>query len=193
MNVIKSVCVFCAASRNLHRSYCQAATLLGEILASNNILIKYGGAAGGLMGHLADGALRHRGTVIGIIPDFMRPLESTHPGISKLVTVSSMQERKKLMRKDTDAAIALPGGTGTMEELLEVITLKRLGSYSKPIIMVNSRNYYADFLMFFGRMVEERFLGTRYRTIFSIVDRPEEVIPTAQYAPKWNAGESCQK
>ncbi len=97
-----------------------------------------------------------------------------------------------MMRKNTDAVIALPGGTGTLEELLEIVTLKRLGFYSKPIVLLNFNDYYAGFLLFFERMIAERFLGPRCRTIFSVVDSPEEVVPAMRNTPPWVAGGNCQ-
>ena len=185
---IGSVCVFCASSRKAHNSYYEAATLLGETMALHDIIIKCGGGAHGLMGHMSDGALSKNGTVIGIIPDFMQKLEWGHPGIAELIVVPSMHERKVLMRKDTDAAIALPGGTGTLEELVEVITLKRLGIYSKPIILVNTGNFYDHFLEFVDKMIEERFMDPRHRQMFSVVNTPEEVITAIETAPPWDSG-----
>ncbi len=192
MNDVRSVCVFCAASPNIHPSYCRTARRLGQILASQGIAIKYGGGTKGLMGCLAEGALRCNGSVTGVIPDYMQPRESPQQGKEGLIVVSSMQERKAMMRENTDAVIALPGGTGTLEELLEIITLKRLGFYSKPVVILNSNDYYAGFLLFFEKMIAEQFLGPHCREIFSVVDSPEEVIPAVRNAPCWVAGNDCQ-
>ncbi len=191
MNDIKSVCVFCAASPNVHASYCRAAMRLGQILASHGIAIIYGGGARGLMGHLAKGALRCHGKVTGIIPDFMQRREAAPQDDMECVVVGSMQERKALMREKTDAFVALPGGTGTLEELLEIITLKRLGLYSQPIVLLNFNGFYVRLLDFFEKLIEERFLGAHCRAIFSVVDSPEEVLPAVRQAPVWVAGDDC--
>ncbi len=185
---IQSVCVFCASSRKAHPAYYRAAALLGETLALHHITIRYGGGAVGLMGHLAAGALHRRGTVIGIIPDFMQKLEWGHPGISELIVVPSMPERKVLMREGTDAVIALPGGTGTLDELLEVITLKRLGRYPNPVILVNVADFFNPFLEFYDKMIAERFLDRRHREMITVADGPAAVIAAIQSTPAWKAG-----
>ena len=183
---IEKVCVFCASSTKADKIYNDSAEALGNILAGNNIAIVYGGGESGLMGHLANGALRKNGEVIGIIPDFMHELEWGHPGITRLTVVDSMHERKVLMRADTDAAIALPGGTGTLEELLEVITLKRLGMYLKPIIIVNVNNFYSPFLDLFDHIVKEKFMDIKHKNMFTVIDKSEDIIDAILDSPDWD-------
>ena len=139
---ISKVCVFCASSRQVHSEYFEAANRLGKELAKHDITIIYGGGGAGLMGEVANSALAQGGKVIGILPRFMSDLEWGHTGLTKLNLVDNMRERKQMMIEDVDAVIALPGGCGTLEELLEVITLKRLGIFLKPIILVNVRKFF---------------------------------------------------
>ncbi len=135
----RAVCVYCASSRTAHPEYREAAFRLGEVLAGQGIAIVYGGGGKGSMGALADGALGKRGRVVGILPRFMADLEWGHPGLSELRLVEDMRTRKHLMLAGARAAIALPGGCGTLEELLEAITLKRLGLFLGPIVLVNTQ------------------------------------------------------
>jgi uncharacterized protein (TIGR00730 family) len=179
-------CVFCASSSQIDPVYLNASQRLGEILADNTITIVYGGGGIGSMGHLADGALAKNGKVIGVIPQFMVDLEWAHQEISELKIVKDMPERKRLMIEDTDAVIALPGGSGTFEELFETISLKRLGFYLNPIIIVNINGFYDTCVALLNRCIEDRFMDQRHRIIWSVVDRPEEVLAAVPNAPQWH-------
>src|SRR6478752_8587660 len=137
------ICVYCASSEHCDRVYHDAATALGRALAEAGCTVVYGGGAVGLMGSLANGALAAGGHVIGIIPRFMTEVEWQHPGLASLEIVEDMRERKHRLLTDSDAVVALPGGSGTLEELFEALTLKRLGLYTGPIVLVNTRNYFA--------------------------------------------------
>jgi len=139
---LSRVCIFCASSTQVHLEYFDAANRLGKELAKESVMIIYGGGGAGLMGEVATSALAQGGKVIGILPRFMSDLEWGHPGLTELKLVDNMRERKHMMIEDVDAVIALPGGCGTLEELLEVITLKRLGIFLKPIILVNVRDFF---------------------------------------------------
>jgi uncharacterized protein (TIGR00730 family) len=183
----QAVCVYCASSRTSHPDYRTAARHLGETLAAANIDIVYGGGAVGSMGALADGALSKGGRVIGILPRFMAELEWGHRGLTELELVEDLRVRKHLMLARSDAAIALPGGSGTLEELLEVITLKRLGLYVNPIVLVNTRDFFAPLLALLERAVEERFMDSRHLTMWQVVARPEEVLEALAHAPAWSA------
>src|SRR5215475_4276265 len=140
----RAVCVYCASSRIAHPDYRAAARRLGEVLAGENVGIVYGGGAVGSMGALADGALAAGGRVIGILPRFMADLEWGHKGLTDLQLVEDLRTRKHMMLTLSQAAIALPGGSGTFEELLEAITLKRLGLYLNPIVLVNTRGFFSS-------------------------------------------------
>jgi hypothetical protein len=182
---LKRVCVYCASSERSDQIYLDSARRLGELLAENSIAVVYGGGAIGSMGFLAEGALSKGGTVIGVIPRFMRELEWDHKGLTELQVVENMRERKHLMLTDSDAAIALPGGTGTFEELLEAISLKRLGIYLKPIVIVNTRGFYDPLLELLDRSIQERFMDPRHAAMWQVASTVEEVIPVIRSAPSW--------
>jgi uncharacterized protein (TIGR00730 family) len=183
----RSVCVYCASSRLAHPDYRAAARRLGEVLAGAGIGIIYGGGAVGSMGALADGALAAGGRVTGILPRFMAELEWGHKGLSELQLVEDLRTRKHMMLTLSQAAIALPGGSGTLEELLEAITLKRLGLYLNPIVLVNTRGFFSPLLTQLGNAVEEHFMDTRHLMMWQVVATPEEVPAALASAPAWSA------
>jgi len=183
----RSVCVYCASSRLAHPDYRSAAHRLGEVLAREGVAIVYGGGAVGSMGALADGALGKGGRVIGILPRFMAELEWGHKGLSDLQLVEDLRTRKHTMLAMSQAAIALPGGSGTLEELLEAITLKRLGLYLNPILLVNTRGFFTPLLEVFSRAVEERFMDPRHLLMWQVVATPDEVPQALASAPAWSA------
>jgi len=180
-----AVCVYCASSRISHPDYRDAAHRLGTVLAMNGFSIVYGGGAVGSMGALADGALAHGGRVIGILPRFMDELEWGHKGLSELQLVEDMRTRKHVMLTRSQAAVALPGGCGTLEELLEAITLKRLGLYLNPIVLVNTRRFFDPLLAQLAQAVEERFMDERHLQMWNVVAAPEEVPEALLRAPEW--------
>lgn len=177
--------MYCASSRISHPDYRDAAHRLGTVLAMNGFSIVYGGGAVGSMGALADGALAHGGRVIGILPRFMDELEWGHKGLSELQLVEDMRTRKHLMLTRSQAAVALPGGCGTLEELLEAITLKRLGLYLNPIVLVNTRRFFDPLLAQLAQAVEERFMDERHLQMWNVVAAPEEVPEALLRAPEW--------
>ena len=183
----RAVCVYCASSRASHPVYREAAFRLGVTLAGAGLGIVYGGGARGSMGALADGALSKGGRVIGILPRFMADLEWGHPGLTELELVEDMRIRKHLMLTRSQAAIALPGGSGTLEELLEAITLKRLGLYLNPIVLVNTRGYFDPLLRMLADAITERFMDDRHGSMWEVVAQPEEVIGALERAPAWCA------
>lgn len=183
----RAVCVYCASSRMSHPDYRAAARRLGEVLASRHIGIVYGGGAVGSMGALADGALSAGGRVIGILPRFMADLEWGHKGLTELQLVEDLRTRKHMMLTLSQGAIALPGGSGTLEELLEAITFKRLGLYVNPILLVNTRGFFSPLLEMLGRAVEERFMDPRHLQMWQVVATPEEVPDALANAPAWSA------
>jgi len=183
----RAVCVYCASSRTSHPEYREAAGRLGGVLARAGITIVYGGGAVGSMGALADGALAAGGSVIGILPRFMAELEWGHPRLTQLELVEDMRVRKHAMLARSQAAIALPGGSGTLEELLEAITLKRLGLYLNPIVLVNTRDFFAPLIQTLKRAVDEHFMDTRHLHMWQVVAAPEEVPAALAAAPRWSA------
>jgi len=185
MREIKKVCVYCSSSKQIDKAYHQGAFQLGQILAKNGVTIVYGGGAVGSMGHLAEGALSENGEIIGIIPEFMYELEWGHPKISQLQVVEDMHIRKQKMIEGSDAVIALPGGSGTFEELFEALTLKRLGFYQNPIVLLNTKNYFDPCIKMLEKTVEEQFMDQRHGLMWSVAKSPDEVLSTIQSAPVW--------
>ena len=183
----RSVCVYCASSRSAHPEYRRAAYRLGEVLAEQGIAIVYGGGAVGSMGALADGALGRRGRVVGILPRFMAELEWGHRGLTELKLVEDMRTRKHLMLTGAQAAIALPGGSGTLEELFEALTLKRLGLFLGPIVLVNTRGYFEPLRAVLEASVRERFMDERHLGMWQIVEQPDQVPAALESAAEWTA------
>ncbi len=183
----RAVCVYCASSRTSHPEYREEAHRLGAVLAREKLTVVYGGGGAGSMGALADGALAAGGRVIGILPRFMSDLEWGHTGLSELQLVEDLRTRKHLMLTRTQAAIALPGGSGTLEELLEAITLKRLGLYLNPILLVNTRGFFTPLLQVLERAVSEHFMDPRHLLMWQVVDRADEVPGALRRAPDWSA------
>jgi uncharacterized protein (TIGR00730 family) len=182
----RAVCVYCASSSRCDAEYHLAARRLGELLAADGRIVVYGGSRIGSMGALADGALARGGHVIGVLPRFLSDLEVSHGGLTELHVVEDMRTRKHLMLSRSEAVVALPGGCGTFEELLEAITLKRLGVFLGPIVLVNTRNYFAPLLELLAGAVRERFMDERHLAMWQVVATPDEVVPALAHAPPWS-------
>jgi uncharacterized protein (TIGR00730 family) len=182
-----TVCVYCASSNACEPRYHEVARSLGAALAEAGCALVYGGGRAGSMGALADGALRRGGRVVGIIPRFMRELEWGREDLTELHVVEDMRTRKHEMLARSSAVVALAGGCGTFEELMEAITLKRLGLYLGPIIIVNTAGYYDPLLEQFSRAIEGRFMDARHGAMWQVVAEPGEVVPALESAPGWDA------
>ena len=186
MKAIKRVCVYCASSSIVNRQYFNAAEKLGSMLARNNIEIVYGGGSSGLMGRLADAALDSGGRVVGVMPYFMNDLEWGHSDLTELILVDDLARRKKRMVQNTDAIIALPGGSGTLEELVEAITWKRLAIYLNPIIICNIDGFYDPFIAMLQRMVDQNFMDARHMDMWTIIEDVAHVIDAIRSAKVWS-------
>jgi len=183
---MQTVCVYCASSTQVKPSYFEAADQLAKILADQQLSIVYGGGSNGLMGQLADSMVEAGGRIIGVIPRFMCEVEWQHTNLSELILVETMHERKEKMAAMADAVVALPGGCGTLEELLEVITWKRLGIFTKPIIIVNIEGYYDDLIAMLNRAVDENFMREEHREMWKVVEYTEDVLPAIERSKKWD-------
>ena len=183
---IEKVAIYCASSDKIDPVYFEATEQIAEILVQNEITILYGGGAKGLMGQLADTACAQGGKIIGIIPKFMREVEWQHNGLSELILVNDMHDRKRKLLENTDAVIALPGGSGTLEELLEVITLKKLGVFTGPIIIFNQNNYFHHLIEMLEKCIEENFMSEKHREIWSVITEPNELMDAIKNAPHWD-------
>jgi uncharacterized protein (TIGR00730 family) len=184
---VKTVCVYCASSRVCHSDYHEAAHRLGRALANAGFTIIYGGGGVGSMGALADGAISRGGRVIGVLPKFMQEMEWGHKGLSELRLVEDLRTRKHLMLTESHAVVALPGGSGTLEELFETLTLKRLGFYLNPIVLVNTRRFFDPLIRLLTTAVAEGFMDERHRSMWQVVAEPEDVLPALASAPAWSA------
>lgn len=185
-NKPRSVCVYCASSRSADPKYAESARRLGGLLAEAGVELVYGGGAVGSMGALADGALAGGGRVVGVLPHFMDEVEWGHTALSELKLVEDMHERKRTMLEGVDAAVALPGGCGTLEELLEAITWKRLGLFFEPIVIVNQDGYFDPLLATLNRAVDESFMNPQHRAMWGVVDTVDEVLPAIAATPPWD-------
>ena len=182
----KRVSVYCASSKSCDPAYHDAARVLGGELAKRGFTIVYGGGGQGSMGALADGALAASGEVIGILPRFMSELEWGHGGLSELHLVEDMRTRKHLMLQDSEAVVALPGGCGTLEELFEAITLKRLGLYRGAIVILNTKRFYDPLVSLLERAIDERFMGEKHAAMWKVVATPAEVLDAIEGAEPWS-------
>lgn len=167
-NILTSVSVFCGSSPGNNDMYYQEAFHLGVFLAENSIKVVYGGAKVGLMGAVADGALSNGGTVVGIIPDFLQNKEIAHDGLTELIVVKSMHQRKSVMDEMSDGAIVLPGGFGTMDEMFELLTWGQLGLHKKPIGILNVDGFYDDLITCLDNMVSKNLLRQTNRDMLLV-------------------------
>jgi uncharacterized protein (TIGR00730 family) len=181
------VCVFAASSSRIDPVYGVAAAGLGRCFAAEKVHGVYGGGGIGLMGIFADAMLAGGGQITGVIPGFMTKEGWGHSGVSDMIVTADMSERKKTIFAMSDAAVALPGGVGTLEELTEVITLKQLGQFNKPIIIVNVNGFYDHLIEFFEHMVRGHFMRLEHKDIWQIVTTAEEVVPAILNYTGWHA------
>lgn len=181
------ITVYAASSQALSPEYFDGARRLGRALAGAGHAIVYGGGGSGLMGALADAALDAGGEVHGVIPKFLMDLEKGHPGLTSLQVVDDMRERKDRMLRDSRAVVTLPGGCGTFEEVFEAMTLKRLGQYFGPIILVNTAGYYDRLIEFLRHSVDQRFMAEAHLELWHTVDRPEDVPEAIRKVEPWSA------
>ncbi len=182
-----TVCVYCASSTKIDPCYTDAARSLGTLLGSRGIRVVNGAGNMGLMGAVSDAALAAGGRVTGVIPRFMVEQGWHHTGLSELLVTESMHERKQTMLRLADAVIALPGGCGTLEELLEAITWKQLGLYLNPIVILNLKGYYDPLLEMFDRAIGERFMGVRHAGLWQVARSPKEAVELVGSIPRWDA------
>jgi uncharacterized protein (TIGR00730 family) len=187
---VRSVCVFCGSKPGTEPAYGRVARALGRTLARERITLVYGGGRVGLMGVLADAVLQAGGEAIGVIPKALVEREISHTGLPDLRVVGSMHERKAAMSELSEGFVALPGGTGTLEEFFEVLTWAQLGEHRKPCALLNIDGYYDPLLAVFDHMVAKGFLTEEHRSMVLVETEPESLLETlARYrppeVPKW--------
>ena len=187
MNKITSVCVYSASSTKIDPVYFDVARELGNLLGEKHIRLVNGAGNMGLMSAVADAALAAGGEVTGVIPHFMVEQGWHHTGLTELIEVESMHERKKMMADLSDAVIALPGGCGTLEELLEVITWKQLGLYLNPVIILNVKGYFNLLLDMLRKAVDENFMREQHGAIWHVAQTPQEAVELMYTPPLGDA------
>jgi uncharacterized protein (TIGR00730 family) len=183
----KRICVYCASSDASDTVYRDAARRLGGALTAHGYAVIYGGGSTGSMGALADGVIASGGKITGVMPKFMMELEWAHTSLTELRVVEDMRARKHTMLSESHGLVTLPGGPGTLEELFEAFTLKRLGLYTNPIVLVNTRNYFGPLLAMLEHAVAERFMHPRHSAMWQVVAEPEDVPRALANAPEWSA------
>ena len=188
---IQRVTVYASSSNQLHQDYYDAASRLGRVLGHAGLDIVYGGGGCGLMRAMADAALAAGAHVHGVIPHFLNTLEHGHSALSRLEVVASMRERKQRMLEASDAVIALPGGCGTFEELFEALTLKRLGQFLGPVILVNTRSYFNRYIELLKFSVHEGFMYEDQLQMWNVIDEPEQVLEALKMAAVWQRDPDC--
>ncbi len=182
MNKIKTVCVYCGSGPGTDPRFVEAAIALGKALAESGIRLVYGGGSIGLMGAVATSVLDHGGTVTGIIPGFLTARENALKRVQELIVTPDMHERKRLMFEHSDAFVALPGGIGTLEELVEQLTWQQLGRHSKPVLLANIGGFWEPLLALLAHMRETQFIRQGLAVDILKAERVEDILPRLQAA-----------
>jgi len=182
LNQIKTVCVYCGSGPGSNPRFVEAALALGKIFAENNIRLVYGGGSVGLMGAVAQGTLDHGGQVTGIIPDFLRSREHMLTRVQEMIVTPDMHERKRLMFEHSDAFVALPGGIGTLEELVEQMTWQQLGRHTKPVLLANIDGFWEPLIALLAHMRETAFIRPGLNIDVLKADRIEDILPRLRAA-----------
>ncbi|MBR0713156.1 TIGR00730 family Rossman fold protein [Bradyrhizobium liaoningense] len=182
MSTLKTVCVYCGSGPGTNPLFIEAAKAFGKALAENGVRLVYGGGAVGLMGAVADAVLDHGGLVTGIIPDFLRKREHALSRVQEMIVTPDMHERKRLMFERSDAFVALPGGVGTLEELVEQLTWKQLGRHAKPVLLANIDNFWEPLFSLLSHMRQTEFIRPGFTVDILKADRVEEILPKLKAA-----------
>lgn len=182
MSTLKTVCVYCGSGPGTNPLFIEAAKAFGKALAENGVRLVYGGGAVGLMGAVADAVLDHGGLVTGIIPDFLRKREHALSRVQEMIVTPDMHERKRLMFERSDAFVALPGGVGTLEELVEQLTWKQLGRHAKPVLLANIDNFWEPLFSLLSHMRQTEFIRPGFTVDILKADRVEDILPKLKSA-----------
>ncbi|MGA7803315.1 TIGR00730 family Rossman fold protein [Bradyrhizobium sp.] len=182
MSKIKTVCVYCGSGPGTNPRFIEAATAFGKTLAENGVRLVYGGGSLGMMGAVATSVLDHGGTVTGIIPDFLTARENALTRVQEMIVTPDMHERKRLMFEHSDAFVALPGGVGTLEELVEQLTWKQLGRHAKPVLLANIDDFWEPLFALLLHMRETQFIRSGLSVDILKAERVEDILPRLQAA-----------
>jgi len=181
-----TLCVYCASSALVNQTYFDATKRLAASLVQGQVSVVYGGGGIGLMGALADTIIELGGSIKGIMPQFMNDVKWAHRLVQDFEFTQTLHERKAKFLENIDGLVALPGGSGTLEELLEAITLKRLGLFTKPIVILNTNGFYNPLREMLDRCISEKFMDRRHSQMWEFVDQPEQVLDAILRAPSWD-------
>jgi hypothetical protein len=192
MNKIRTVCVYCGSGPGNNPRFIEAAAAFGRILAENGIRLVYGGGSTGLMGAVANGVLDNGGSVTGIIPEFLNTRERMLTRVQELIVTPDMHERKRLMFERSDAFVALPGGVGTLEELVEQLTWQQLGRHSKPVLLANVDGFWEPLLVLLTHMRETQFIRPAFPVEVLKSERVEDILPRLRAATALVSEEAMQ-
>jgi uncharacterized protein (TIGR00730 family) len=187
MSKINAVCVYCGSSAGTEPAFGEAAGQFGKILAESGVRLVYGGGSVGLMGILADAVVAHGGKATGIIPDFLTQRERPRRLSQELIVTRDMHERKRTMFDRADAFVALPGGIGTLEELVEQLTWAQLGRHRKPILIANIKGYWDPLITLVAHMREREFVPESLAVNFLVAERVEDILPILRQAARGRA------
>ncbi|MBR1121822.1 TIGR00730 family Rossman fold protein [Bradyrhizobium lablabi] len=177
MNKINTVCVYCGSGPGTNPRFVESAIALGKIFAENDVRLVYGGGSVGLMGAIAKSVLEHGGAVTGIIPDFLRARENALTRVQEMIVTPDMHERKRLMFERSDAFVALPGGVGTLEELVEMLTWQQLGRHAKPILLANIDGFWEPLMALLSHMRAAQFIRPNLEVDILKAERVEDILP----------------
>jgi uncharacterized protein (TIGR00730 family) len=177
MNKINTVCVYCGSGPGTNPRFVESAIALGKIFAENDVRLVYGGGSVGLMGAIAKSVLEHGGAVTGIIPDFLRARENALTRVQEMIVTPDMHERKRLMFERSDAFVALPGGVGTLEELVEMLTWQQLGRHAKPILLANVDGFWEPLMALLAHMRAAQFIRPNLEVDIIKAERVEDILP----------------
>ncbi|MCE2510869.1 MAG: TIGR00730 family Rossman fold protein [Alphaproteobacteria bacterium] len=184
MKQVSAICVYCGSSNRVDPVYLETAKQVGSLLAEQKIRLIFGGGGVGLMGAVADAVLDGDGEVIGVMPQFLEDIEVAHERVTELVVVDSMHTRKQKMFDLSDAFLVLPGGYGTLDEMVEIITWKQLHRHDKPVLIVNVAGYWNPFLRLIDSIIENRFARPKDGELFTVLSNIEEILPALARAPE---------
>jgi uncharacterized protein (TIGR00730 family) len=182
MSTIRNICVYCGSGPGNDPSFVKAATAFGAVLAENRIGLVYGGGSVGLMGEVAASTLARGGHVIGVIPEFLAGKERLNDSVNELIVTRDMHERKRVMFERADAFVAMPGGIGTLEELVEQLTWAQLGRHKKPILLLNTRAFWNPLLELFSHMSALGFIHSAELFRYLVADEVKDVLPKLKQA-----------
>lgn len=184
---IKSVCVYCASSSECDEVFFKDARRLGEIMAREGLRLVYGAGIYGLMGAVSEGCQQSGGKVTGVIPSFMVEKGWNKQGLDETIVVETMHERKRLMCEIGDAAIVLPGGVGTLDEFMDSLSLKKLGLYSKPLVLLNTKGFFDPLVKLLEGTVKEHFMRPEHRGMYAVASTPEEAVELIFNQEEWDS------